>query len=73
MLYKYIIYMLYKYIYLIKYKYIYINIFAWLAQSVEHQTFNLRVKGSNPLSGDFFYFYLNNVNFFKILIKYTFS
>ena len=25
---------------------------AWLAQLVEHQTFNLRVKGSSPLSGD---------------------
>ena len=24
---------------------------AWLAQLVEHQTFNLRVKGSSPLSG----------------------
>ena len=24
---------------------------ARLAQSVEHQTFNLRVKGSSPLSG----------------------
>ena len=24
---------------------------AWLAQSVEHQTFNLRVKGSSPLLG----------------------
>ena len=29
---------------------------AWLAQSVEHQTFNLRVKGSSPLSGDIFFF-----------------
>ena len=28
---------------------------AWLAQSVEHQTFNLRVKGSSPLSGDIFF------------------
>ena len=24
---------------------------AWLAQSVEHQTFNLRVMGSSPISG----------------------
>ena len=24
---------------------------AWLAQSVEHQTFNLRVTGSSPVSG----------------------
>ena len=32
---------------------------AWLAQLVEHQTFNLRVKGSSPLSGDlnFFFFF----------------
>ena len=28
---------------------------AWLAQSVEHQTFNLRVKGSSPLLGAFFF------------------
>lgn len=25
---------------------------AWIAQSVEHQTFNLRVQGSSPCSGD---------------------
>ena len=24
---------------------------AWIAQSVEHQTFNLRVQGSSPCSG----------------------
>ena len=28
---------------------------ARLAQSVEHQTFNLRVKGSSPLSGVVFF------------------
>ena len=28
---------------------------ARLAQSVEHQTFNLRVMGSSPISGDFIY------------------
>ena len=28
---------------------------ARLAQSVEHQTFNLRVKGSSPLLGDILY------------------
>ena len=27
---------------------------AWIAQSVEHQTFNLRVQGSSPCSGDCF-------------------
>ena len=31
------------------------NVAARLAQSVEHQTFNLRVKGSSPLLGDEFY------------------
>ena len=30
---------------------------ARLAQSVEHQTFNLRVKGSSPLLGVFFFFF----------------
>ena len=29
---------------------------AWLAQLVEHQTFNLRVKGSSPLSGGLSFF-----------------
>ena len=29
---------------------------ARLAQSVEHQTFNLRVMGSSPISGDFFFY-----------------
>ena len=29
---------------------------ARLAQLVEHQTFNLRVKGSSPLPGAFFLF-----------------
>ena len=31
---------------------------AFLAQSVEHQTFNLRVKGSSPLSGLAIFFLL---------------
>ena len=31
---------------------------ARLAQSVEHQTFNLRVKGSSPLSGGREFFFL---------------
>ena len=37
---------------------------ARLAQSVEHQTFNLRVAGSSPSSGEhvsFFFFNLHNV------------
>ena len=38
---------------------------ARLAQSVEHQTFNLRVMGSSPISGDFiytfFFFFLDHV------------
>ena len=29
---------------------------ARLAQSVEHQTFNLRVMGSSPILGDFIFF-----------------
>ena len=32
---------------------------ARLAQSVEHQTFNLRVMGSSPISGDHTSFFLN--------------
>ena len=32
---------------------------ARLAQSVEHQTFNLRVKGSSPLLGAYFSFSAN--------------
>ena len=31
------------------------NVRARLAQSVEHQTFNLRVKGSSPLLGATFF------------------
>ena len=31
------------------------NVRARLAQSVEHQTFNLRVKGSSPLLGALFF------------------
>ena len=31
---------------------------AWLAQSVEHETLNLRVVGSSPTLGDFFSFLL---------------
>ena len=33
---------------------------AWLAQSVEHETLNLRVVGSSPTLGEFFvgYFFL---------------
>ena len=30
---------------------------AWLAQSVEHETFNLRVVGSSPTLGEFFYLF----------------
>ena len=30
---------------------------ARLAQSVEHQTFNLRVMGSSPILGDFNFFF----------------
>ena len=35
---------------------------ARLAQSVEHQTFNLRVKGSSPLLGDQFCFFLLKID-----------
>ena len=36
---------------------------AWIAQPEEHQTFNLRVQGSSPCSGD-----ISNVNASMILI-----
>ena len=36
---------------------------ARLAQSVEHQTFNLRAMGSSPISGDRFSF--SNFTLFK--------
>ncbi len=34
-----------------------VSVAAWLAQLVEHQTFNLRVKGSSPLSGELPFFF----------------
>ena len=34
-----------------------IFVLARLAQLVEHQTFNLRAKGSSPLSGEFPFFF----------------
>ena len=47
------------------YKYDFANsVRARLAQSVEHQTFNLRVKGSSPLSGEKFFFSLHVNTFF---------
>ena len=39
------------------------NIEAWIAQPVEHQTFNLRVQGSSPCSGG-----ISNVNASIILL-----
>ena len=51
-----------------------ISVLTWarLAQMVEHQTFNLRVRGSSPLSGFFFLqhfcllnLYLVNMNFMR--------
>ena len=33
---------------------------AWLAQSVEHETLNLRVVGSSPTLGDHLYFLFRN-------------
>ena len=49
------------------------NVRARLAQSVEHQTFNLRVKGSSPLLGAYFYlksYYvvLEEIPYFSTLI-----
>ena len=38
---------------------------ARLAQSVEHQTFNLRVKGSSPLSGGCFFWFSFFLFFFS--------
>ena len=38
---------------------------ARLAQSVEHQTFNLRVKGSSPLSGELFLSFIFSLSFCK--------
>ena len=35
------------------------KLYARLAQSVERETFNLKAKGSSPLSGDFFFQNLN--------------
>ena len=40
-----------------------LNVEAWIAQLVEHQTFNLRVQGSSPCSGD-----ISNVNASMILL-----
>ena len=40
---------------------------ARLAQSVEHQTFNLRVRGSSPLRGLIF----NNIYIIKIVLNKT--
>ena len=48
-----------------------------IAQSVEHQTLNLRVKGSSPLSGVFFIIFmifiifLNNIKGYIIIKTYT--
>ena len=53
--------------------------FMWarLAQLVEHQTFNLRVKGSSPLSGEqlfwsVFYTYNNYMVLGTVLIVVVF-
>jgi hypothetical protein len=40
------------------------NVRARLAQSVEHQTFNLRVKGSSPLLGANFFTFLGGLFWF---------
>ena len=40
-----------------------LNVEAWIAQLVEHQTFNLRVQGSSPCSGG-----ISNVNASMILL-----
>lgn len=45
----------------------FIIIRARLAQSVEHQTFNLRVKGSSPLLGASFFFIKCNFFFLQPL------
>ena len=42
---------------------------AWIAQSVEHQTFNLRAQGSSPCSGEFnfcFFFLARIVSYRRI-------
>ena len=41
---------------------------ARLAQSVEHQTFNLRAMGSSPISGDRYFFSFNFTLFIIYLI-----
>ena len=38
---------------------------AWLAQSVEHETLNLRVVGSSPTSGD-------SILFFSLLFLFVY-
>ena len=40
----------------------FLHIEDWIAQPVEHQTFNLRVQGSSPCSG------ISNVNASMILL-----
>ena len=50
-----------------------------LAQSVEHQTLNLRVVGSSPTLGDMFYCWkvqeksTGDMNFSSILLSFSFS
>ena len=47
---------------------------AWIAQSVEHQTFNLRVQGSSPCSGDIYNLNIEVVEFtVKVDSKVKFS
>lgn len=46
---------------------------ARLAQSVEHQTFNLRVKGSSPLLGASFFFIQWNFFFSTFIFLFGFN
>ena len=46
---------------------------ARIAQSVEHQTFNLRVQGSSPCSGVFLHLFLNNKLFMSNVNKLAVS
>ena len=49
---------------------------ARLAQSVERETFNLKAKGSSPLSGELFFFYFfssfNMVKLYDVLYSINF-
>ena len=46
------------------------NMQAWLAQSVEHETLNLRVMGSSPMSGDMIYLKIVDTHLVRTLWRF---